>query len=234
MALVSVIIPAFNEIGTIGKILDRVVNADLPAGVRREIIIVDDFSTDGTREYISGIGSDFSIVLHDRNMGKGAAVRTGLGLASGDFVIVQDADLEYNPEEYSKLLAPLLDNSADVVYGSRFLSGRKKAGTAWWHYAVNRFLTIISNIFTGLALTDMETCYKVMSRKVVSEIGPGLVSNRFEIEPEITARIAAAGFRIKEVGISYRYRPFSKGKKIGWKDGLSAVIAIISFSRSSR
>ncbi|MBI5103358.1 MAG: glycosyltransferase family 2 protein [Nitrospirae bacterium] len=234
MAVISIIIPAYNEIDTIGQLLSRVENSSLPKGIVKQIIIVDDFSTDGTREYISGLQSSHILLLQDRNLGKGAAVRAGLKAAIGDFIIIQDADLEYRPEEYGRLLAPLLEGSADVVYGSRFKNGLDGTKTAWWHYFVNRFLTWFSNIMTGLELTDMETCYKMLSQKVVSDIGPQLVSDRFDIEPEITARIAKAGYRIMEVGISYEYRPFDKGKKIGWRDGLAALWAIIRFNLAAR
>ncbi len=201
----------------------------------RQIIIVDDCSTDGTREYLAKLGTPYIVLFQKENLGKGASVRTGLKVASGDYVIIQDADLEYSPEEYSLLLEPLLQGSADVVYGSRFLGKRpRQSRTVWWHYAVNRFLTALSNLMTGMNLTDMETCYKMFSRKVISGIAPKLVSDRFDIEPEITARIAKAGYRIKEVGISYQYRPFDKGKKIGWKDGFAAMWAIIRFNLLQR
>lgn len=230
MSLLSIIIPTYNEIATIGPILSRVGDAQLPAGVEKEVIIVDDCSTDGTREYLSTLSSSYIVLYQSANLGKGAAVRAGLRIATGDYIVIQDADLEYSPEEYGLLLAPLLDGSADVVYGSRYMRGCRRSGSSWWHCWVNKMLTSFSNALNGLSLTDMETCYKMFSRKVADKIGPVLVSNRFEIEPEITARIAHAGYRLREVAISYHFRPFGKGKKIGWRDGLVAVKSIIRFN----
>lgn len=230
MALVSVIIPVYNEIETIGSILSRVREVELTHGIDKQIIIVDDFSTDGTREYLASLDTSDIILYQPVNLGKGAAIRAGFRAATGDFVVIQDADLEYKPEEFELLLTPLLSDSADVVYGSRFMKGRRNSGSAWWHYGINRALTFFSNILSGLSLTDMETCYKMFTRKVMEDIGPRLVSNRFEIEPEITARIASAGYRVREVFISYQYRPFGKGKKIGWRDGLATIWAIARFN----
>jgi len=230
MPVLSIVIPVYNEINTIEELLRRVANAPLPDGISKEIIIVDDSSKDGTREFLKKLDGSYKVIFHEKNRGKGAAVRTGLKHATGDFVIIQDADLEYNPDEIKDLLKPILEGKADVVYGSRFMSGRPHAVLRFWHYVGNKILTMISNAFTNLYLTDMETCYKLFTRKVVDDIGPKLVSNRFDIEPEITARIAKAGYRVFEVGISYGGRMRSEGKKIGWKDGLFAIWAIIRFN----
>lgn len=230
MAILSIVIPVYNEIRTIEEILRRVMNAPLPEGIEKEILIIDDGSKDGTREFLRELKSPFRVILHEKNMGKGAAVRTGLNMASGDYIVIQDADLEYNPDEYKDLLKPILEGKADVVYGSRFMSGRPHAVLRFWHYVGNKILTAFSNAFTNLYLTDMETCYKMFTRKVIQDIGPKLVSNRFEIEPEITARIAKARYRVFEIGISYGGRSYAEGKKIGWKDGFAAIWAILKFN----
>ncbi len=230
MAILSIIIPVYNEINTIEELLKRVFNAPLPDGIEKEIIIVDDFSKDGTREFLKALGEPFKVVFHRENKGKGAAIRTGLKYATGDYVVIQDADLEYNPDEIKDLLKPILEGKADVVYGSRFMSGRPHAVLRFWHYIGNKILTVISNAFTNLYLTDMETCYKMFARKVIDEIGPKLVSNRFDIEPEITARIAKGKYRVFEIGISYGGRTKAEGKKIGWKDGIEAIWAIVRFN----
>ncbi len=230
MAKLSVIIPVYNEIKTIEEILNKVMNASLQEGIEKEIIIVDDGSIDGTREYLKRLGNQIKVIFHEKNKGKGAAVRTGFSAATGDYIVIQDGDLEYNPEEYKDLLKPILDGKADVVYGSRFMSGRPHAVLRFWHYIGNKILTAFSNAFTNLYLTDMETCYKMFTKKVIDDIGPKLVSNRFEIEPEITARIAKARYRVFEIGISYGGRSYAEGKKIGWKDGFAAIWAIIRFN----
>ncbi len=234
MPLLSIIVPVHNEISTIEEILRRLVNAPLPEGITREIIIVDDSSKDGTREFLKTLGEPFKVVFHEKNKGKGAAIRTGLKYATGDFIIIQDADLEYDPDEIKDLLMPVLEGKADVVYGSRFMGGRPRAALRFWHYVGNKVLTLLSNAFTNLYLTDMETCYKLFTRKVIERIGPKLVSDRFDIEPEITARLAKAGYRVFEVGISYGGRTKAEGKKIGWKDGISAIWAIIRFNLFTR
>jgi glycosyltransferase involved in cell wall biosynthesis len=226
---ISVVIPVYNEVSTIREIVARVQAVDL----EKEIIIVDDGSTDGTREQLQEIAlsqENIKVFYHDRNQGKGAALRTGFEAATGDIVIIQDADLEYDPREYPVLLEPILDGRADIVYGSRFLGGPHRV-LFFWHYLGNKFLTLLSNALTNLNLTDMETCYKVFRREVLSDIQLNiqLKSNRFGFEPEFTAKIAKKGFRIYETSISYSGRTYAEGKKIGWKDGVKAIFAIIWF-----
>ena len=228
----SVIVPAYNERATVEQLLRRVAEAPLPAGVEREIVVVDDGSTDGTRELLGELAeraepAPFRLVLHERNRGKGAAVRTGLAAGAGDVLLIQDADLEYDPREYPRLLQPILDGEADVVFGSRFLGGPHRV-LFFWHYLGNRFLTTLSNMLTDLNLSDMETCYKVFRREVLD--GVDLRSNRFGIEPELTAKVARRGARIFEVPISYRGRTYAEGKKIGWKDGVAAIWSILRYN----
>ncbi|MGD8313767.1 MAG: glycosyltransferase family 2 protein, partial [Syntrophobacterales bacterium] len=207
------------------EIVSRVQAVDL----EKEIIIVDDASTDGTRELLQEDTfslENIRVLYHDHNQGKGAALRTGFESATGDIVIIQDADLEYDPREYPVLLEPILDGRADIVYGSRFLGGPHRV-LFFWHYLGNKFLTLLSNAMTNLNLTDMETCYKVFRREVLS--GIQLKSNRFGFEPEFTAKIAKKDFRIYETPISYSGRTYAEGKKIGWKDGVKAIVAILWF-----
>jgi glycosyltransferase involved in cell wall biosynthesis len=221
----SVVIPVYNEVGTIKEIVNRIQAVEL----EKEIIIVDDYSTDGTREHLREINQtheNVKVLYHDHNQGKGAALRTGFQAVTGDVVIIQDADLEYDPREYPHLLNPIVDGRADVVYGSRFLGGPHRV-FFFWHYVGNKFVTLLSNMFTNLNLTDMETCYKVFKREVLYEIT--VKSKRFGFEPEFTAKIAKKGFRIYETPISYSGRTYAEGKKIGWKDGVKAVIAILWF-----
>lgn len=225
----SVIIPVYNEKGTILEILKKVKAADLGA-VEKEIVIVDDFSSDGTRDILKNLGSDYKIVYQPKNCGKGAALRKGFEVGAGDFFIVQDADLEYNPEEYKKLLAPIAEGRADVVYGSRFMGSEAHRVLYFWHFVGNSFLTLLSNMFTNLNLTDMETCYKMFTRPVIEKILPTLKSDRFGFEPEVTAKVARSKFRIYEVGISYAGRTYEEGKKINWWDGVKAVFAIVYFA----
>lgn len=228
----SVIVPAYNERSTVEQLLGRIAAAPLPAGMEREIVVVDDGSSDGTRELLAelaerGEPTPFRLLVHERNRGKGAAVRTGLAAGSGDVLLIQDADLEYDPREYPTLLQPILDGEADVVFGSRFLGGPHRV-LFFWHYLGNRFLTTLSNMMTDLNLSDMETCYKVFRREVLD--GIELRSNRFGIEPELTAKVARRGARIFEVPISYRGRTYAEGKKIGWKDGFAAIWSILRYN----
>jgi len=222
---ISVVIPVYNEIDTIEELVSRV----LMVAIKKEVIIVDDFSTDGTRERLKQVvqyQENVEVLYHNRNQGKGAALRTGFGSMTGDIVIIQDADLEYNPREYPKLLKPILDGQADVVYGSRFLGGPHRV-LFFWHYVGNKFLTLISNILTNLNLTDMETCYKAFKRQILKDLN--LKSNRFGFEPEFTAKVAEKGLRIYETPISYSGRTYSEGKKITWKDGIVAIFTILWF-----
>lgn len=220
----SVVIPVFNEKNTILEVLERVRIVDLP----KELIVVDDCSTDGTREILESLppSDDLKIILKEKNFGKGAALRTGFTAVSGDIVVIQDADLEYDPAEYATLIQPILQNKADVVFGSRFLGGPHRV-LLFWHSVGNRILTMLSNMFTDLNLTDMETCYKVFKREVLSKIT--LRENRFGFEPEFTAKISKARCRIYEVPISYSGRDYSEGKKIGWKDGVAAIYFILKY-----
>ena len=223
----SVIIPCFNEIKTIEKIVGAI--RELPYG-NKEIIVVDDGSTDGTTEKlkteIAGIVD--KIIYHDRNYGKGAALRSGIKAATGDIIIIQDADLEYDPKEIPFVIQPILDGKADVVYGSRFAGGTPHRVLYFWHMAGNKFLTLLSNMFTNLNLTDIETCYKAFRSEIIKSIE--IEEKRFGFEPEITAKVANKKCRIYEVGISYFGRTYQEGKKIGWKDGLMAIFCILKYN----
>jgi glycosyltransferase involved in cell wall biosynthesis len=225
----SIIIPAFNERGTIRELIARVQAAPLPGMLTEEIIIVDDFSTDGTREILQDYARSGSckVFFHDRNRGKGAALRTAIAQTTGDIVLVQDADLEYDPRDYPRLLEPILEGKADVVFGSRFAGGESKRVLFFWHYVGNKVITILSDMFTNLNLTDMMTCYKVFRGEIIRKIQ--VEENRFGFEPEITAKVARMGARVYEVGISYSGRTYAEGKKITWKDGWRALWTILKY-----
>ncbi len=223
----TVIIPVYNEVATLEDIIERVKASPVPD---KEIILVDDYSTDGTRDLIDSKIRDQvdQVIFQPRNYGKGFALKTGFQHATGDVVIVQDADLEYDPNEYPALIAPIARDMADVVYGSRFQGGGPHRVVYFWHYVGNRFLTLLSNMFTNINLTDMETCYKVFRRDLIQSID--IKENRFGFEPEITAKIARRRVRIYEIGISYYGRTYDEGKKIGWKDGVKAVWCIVKYN----
>jgi glycosyltransferase involved in cell wall biosynthesis len=226
---VSIVIPCYNEINTIDLIVQQVLAVELP--IDRELVIVDDFSTDGTRDFLHNLENEhretIQVIYHEANRGKGAALRTGFTHATGDIIIIQDADLEYDPNEYSKLLKPILEDKADVVYGSRFIGGESHRVLYFWHSMGNRFLTLLSNMFTDLNLTDMEVCYKVFKRDLLEKIS--LTEDRFGFEPEFTAKVARLNCAIYEVGISYYGRTYDEGKKINWRDGVRAVYVIFKY-----
>lgn len=223
----SVVVPCYNELGTIGQVVEAVRRSPVPD---LEIIIVDDCSTDGTRELLQAQIEPLvdQVLYHPKNRGKGAALRTGFAAATGDIVVVQDADLEYDPQEFPLLIEPILNGKADVVFGSRFMGGRPHRVVYFWHMVGNKFLTLLSNMMTNINLSDMETCYKAFRREVIQSIR--IQENRFGFEPEITAKVAKAGCRIYEVGISYYGRTYKEGKKIGWKDGFRAIYCILKYN----
>ena len=227
----SVVIPCYNEFATIRMTVDRVREAPID---EIEIVIVDDASTDGTRELLKKEIEQIvdKIIYHDVNSGKGAALRSGFREVSGDIVVIQDADLEYDPNEYPDLMEPIINGKADVVYGSRFTGGGPHRVLYFWHMVGNRFLTLLSNMLTNLNLTDIETCYKMFRREIIQSII--IEEDRFGFEPEITAKIARKGYRIYEVGISYAGRTYAEGKKIGWKDGFRAIYAILKYNLWAR
>ena len=227
--MISVIIPVFNEAKTVKELVKRVQSVDL----EKEIIIVDDASTDGTREVLNELTGEqgITVLFHQSNQGKGAALRTAFKEVKGEIVIIQDADLEYDPFEYSKLIRPIMEGKADVVYGSRFLGGPHRV-LLFWHYVGNQILTLFSNMLTNLNLTDMETCYKVFKSSLLKEFT--IESNRFGVEPEITSKLARLKCRIYEVDISYSGRDYAEGKKINWKDGIAAFYWILKFNLWSK
>lgn len=224
---VSIVMPCYNEIRTIETIVDKVLSVHLD--LDREVVIVDDASTDGTRDYLQTLrsGDDITVIFHEENRGKGAALRTGFQHATGDIILIQDADLEYDPNEYGKLLQPILDGKADVVYGSRFIGSESHRVLYYWHSLGNKFLTTLSNMFTDLNLTDMEVCYKVFKKNILEHFQ--LTEDRFGFEPEFTAKIARADCVIYEVGISYHGRTYDQGKKINWRDGFRAIYVILKY-----
>lgn len=230
----SIVIPVYNEERTVHLILDRVLKVNLLEGIKKELIIVNDYSTDNTaatlEKYVSDHSdSDIRLYHHEVNKGKGAALHTGISKATGEFLIIQDADLEYDPEEYNDLLKPVLRGEADIVYGSRFASGNPHRILFFWHSLGNKFLTFISNMFTNLNLSDMETCYKLFKTDMIQSLN--LIENRFGFEPEVTAKISRIkNIRVYEVGISYYGRTFEEGKKIGWRDGLRAIYCILKYN----
>ena len=224
---ISIIIPCFNEIDTIEKIVEKV---NSQHQYEKEIIIIDDFSTDGTRDVIKKKlnGKIDKLLLNNKNFGKGYSVRQGIEISTGDIIVIQDADLEYDPSDYSKLIEPIKKGYADVVYGSRFVGSEEKRVLFFWHSIGNFILTFLSNMFSNLNLTDMENCYKVFKSEIIKSIK--LYENRFGFEPEITAKLAKKKCRIYEVGVKYYGRTYEQGKKIGWKDGFSAIRCIIKYN----
>ena len=227
----TIIIPCFNEVNTIRQIIDKIIEIN---NYEKEIIVIDDFSTDGSRQILSEIEkiSISKLILNERNYGKGYCIKKGIEEATGDIVIIQDADLEYDPSDYKKLIEPIHKNQADVVYGSRFIGSEEKRVLYYWHTVGNKLLTTLSNMFTNINLTDMECCYKAFKTEIIKKID--LKENRFGFEPEVTAKLAKKNIRIYEVGIKYFGRKYSDGKKITWKDGFAAIYCIIYYNVFSR
>jgi len=233
MKKLSIIIPTLNEEKTILKIIKKVESVEL--SLEKEIIILDNCSTDKTPDILRSLDQNkYKVTLKPKNMGKGHSVRMGFLQATGDYIIIQDADLEYDPDDYKKVLKPLLEGWADMVYGSRYLMKDPRRAVKFWHTLVNKFLTLLSNMLSNMSLTDMETCYKAFNRKALDSIKDKLVSNEFGIEPEMTARIARSNLRVYETSISYNPRTVKEGKVINWKDGLAAIWHIIRFNLFSR
>ena len=224
--VLSVVVPCFNEIKTIGEVIENILDSPINP---KEVIIVDDFSSDGSREYLKKINNEnIKVIFHEKNLGKGAALSTGIAFAKGEIIIIQDADLEYDPKEYPNVIGPIINGKADIVYGSRFQGGQPHRVVYFWHRVGNGFLTIFSNLFTDLNLTDMETCYKAFRSDIIKSIE--IEEKSFGFEPEITAKISKLNCRIYEVGISYYGRTYKEGKKIGWKDGIRAIYCILKYN----
>ena len=226
MNKVTVLIPVFNEINTLKIILQKVEDANF-CGLEKEIILIDDYSTDGTREILKELENNYKVLYHDQNMGKGAALRTGFAHVTGDIVIIQDADLEYDPVDYEPLIKLILDDKADVAYGSRLSGGKPSRSFMFTHLLGNKLLTLMTNILYNTTLTDMETCYKAFKTEFIK--GIEIKSNRFDFEPEITAKVLKRGARLYELPISYYGREYDEGKKITWKDGFHAILALVKF-----
>lgn len=226
MKKITVLIPVFNEVNTLNKILQKVEDADF-CGLEKEIILIDDFSTDGTKELYESIKDKYKILYHEKNLGKGAALRTGFEHTTGDIVVIQDADLEYDPVDYKPLIQLILDDKADVAYGSRLSGGKPSRSFMFTHLLGNKLLTLMTNILYNTTLTDMETCYKAFKADFIK--GIKIKSNRFDFEPEITAKVLKKGARLYELPISYYGREYNEGKKITWKDGIHAIFALIKF-----
>ena len=224
MKKISILIPVYNEVGTLDPILKKVENADF-CGMEKEIILIDDYSTDGTRDIYQKL--PYKVFYHDYNQGKGAALRTGFKNATGDIIVIQDADLEYEPSDYSPLIKLILDGHADVCYGTRLAGGKPSRSFMFTHLLGNKFLSLLTNILYGSTLTDMETCYKAFKADFIKDIE--IKSNRFDFEPEITAKVLKRGARLYELPVSYYGREFSEGKKITWKDGFHAIIALVKY-----
>ncbi len=221
---ISIIIPVFDEINTLKQIIEKIENTEF-CSLEKEIILVDDGSKDGTRELLKIFEEKYKILFHAKNMGKGAAVRTALYYATGDIIVIQDADLEYNPEDYNKLVKLIIEDKVDVAYGSRFIDTESRKRFKFLQYLGNRFLTIFTNLLFGVGLTDMETCYKAFRADIIKNVS--IKSNKFDFEPEITAKILKRKYYLQEIPISYNGRNYNEGKKIGWKDGLSAIYALL-------
>ena len=224
MKKITILIPVYNEVNTLAQILEKVEQTDF-CGLEKEIILIDDYSTDGTRDLYKNY--DYKVLYHEYNQGKGAALRTGFKEATGDIIVIQDADLEYDPADYAPIVQMILDGKADVCYGSRFLGGKPSRSCVFHHLLGNKFLSLLTNILYCSTLTDMETCYKAFKAEFIK--GIEIKSNRFDFEPEITAKVLKRGARLYEVPISYYGREFSEGKKITWRDGVHAIIALIKF-----
>lgn len=226
MEKVSIIVPVFNEINTLDKILEKIESANF-CGLQKEIILIDDMSTDGTREHMKNLECKYKIFYHEKNQGKGAAIRTGMAHITGDIMVIQDADLEYDPVDYEDLIKLIIDDKADVVYGSRLTGAKPSRSFMFTHLLGNKLLTLTTNILYGATLTDMETCYKAFRTSILKDIE--IKSDRFDFEPEITAKILKKKARLYELPISYYGREYTEGKKITWKDGIHAIIALLKF-----